>query len=125
MLYPGLSLKLLRDWPLLKLKNPANGALHIVIGENLSFELTKSLSGEDRQEIADSLVRDSIAEIANIIGGSYLRFITLENHKYELGIPVSRRIADKKSEFNEKSAIYMAFDIEGNKIYVMSTNSQN
>jgi CheY-specific phosphatase CheX len=109
----------------IELKNPGIGMLHIVIGENYAYELTKSLLGEDSQEIADPLVIDSLAEIANTIGGSYLRFITQDNQSYELGIPVSCRITDMEPVYNEKTALNMAFDIEDNKIYVMLTNSQN
>ncbi len=109
----------------IELKSPRIGAIYIVIGEKFAYELAESLLGEDSHKIADSIVTDSIAEIANTIGGSYLRSITQENHKYELGIPVSCRITDMKSVFNEKSAINMVFDIEENKIYIMLTNSQN
>lgn len=103
---------------LIELKNPVSGFLKIIIGEKYAVALVESMLGE-KLESSYTLINDSIAELTNTIGGSFLRILTKNNGDCQLGIPSSGKIADNQSILNHNDkSVNMVYVIEENEIYV-------
>ena len=77
-------------WSDIDILRPVQGKLTIIMPRELAMEITGDLFGPDLDgPPADSMVRDTLAEIVNTVAGKLMSSIIKHDQVLELGLPVS------------------------------------
>jgi CheY-specific phosphatase CheX len=66
---------------------PFKGVLVIRMDGGLARKLAENIYGTPHEELGDQLVRDTVAEILNIVAGRFMTAVLPGEQAYQLGLP--------------------------------------
>ncbi|MBU0519107.1 chemotaxis protein CheX [bacterium] len=76
-------------WAELGLKAPLSGIIVVEVSKGYASALCKVLYGMGMENPHDDMIRDSMAELLNTIGGCFMKELIPPEQEYEWGFPVT------------------------------------
>ncbi len=75
-------------WVSMSIEDPIKDTLYLGVPEPLMKELTAGVFAMDEDELEEQLIKDTLAELLNTLGGVFYTKALPESQTYQLGLPV-------------------------------------
>jgi len=107
----------------IEMREPFGGAIYIVIGYDLAFEILQSISEEKNENVLKLLVDETMAEICNIVTGRFMAEIVPADLEFNFSLPCCTKIG-KQSNIQETNNNFYAMEFRhrDKSIYCMFKN---
>ncbi|MBN2711841.1 MAG: chemotaxis protein CheX [Planctomycetes bacterium] len=76
-------------WSAVPVLEPVKGTVTLMMSKSLAAMLTSAIMGLFDEEPEDTIICDSLAEVANTIAGRFVAMISPDDVTFKLGVPVT------------------------------------